>query len=126
METIMKMIFEKFRNRLPAMALASAVVLAGSALAFTQKSGQQSKCCPAAVNVLVDETSVPRVGLPSGSYAPIVKRVAPAVVKIETTTTVKDLSTQQFPGLNDPFWRRFFGDQSGQMFPPRQHGHRRL
>jgi serine protease Do len=121
----MKMIIEKFRNRLPAMALASAVVLAGSALAFTGKSADKTKCCPAAVNVPVDETSVPRSALPSGSYAPIVKKVAPAVVKIETTMTLKNLSTPQFRGFNDPFWRRFFGDQSGQMFPPRQLGPQR-
>ena len=120
MEIVMKMIFEKFQNRLPAMALASALVLAGTALAFTATSAENTKCCPAALNVPLDETSVPRAALPSGSYAPIVKKVAPAVVKIETTTTIKNLSTDQFRGFNDPFWRHFFGDHFGQMLPPSQ------
>ena len=122
MEIIMKMKFETFRNRLPALALASALVLAGSALAFTGRAVEKGKCCQTALNVPLDETSVPRAGLPGGSYAPIVKRVAPAVVKIETSWTIKNTSTEQFQGFNDPFWRHFFGDQFGQMFPPRQFG----
>ena len=118
----MKTRFERLGNRLPAMALASAVVLAGSALAFTGKSWEKSKAGGATVNVPLDESSVPRAVLPNGSYAPIVKKVAPAVVKIETTMTMKGASPQEFPGLNDPFWRHFFGDQPNQMVPPHQFG----
>jgi Do/DeqQ family serine protease len=42
------------------------------------------------------------------SYAPLVKRVAPAVVNVNTRRTVR---TSPSPLLNDPFFRRFFGDQ---------------
>jgi serine protease Do len=42
------------------------------------------------------------------SFAPLVKRVAPAVVNIYTKKTVR---AQPSPLLNDPFFRRFFGDQ---------------
>jgi serine protease Do len=77
------------------------------------------------MNVPVDETSVPRNLLPRASFAPIVKEVAPGVVQIETTTTIKNTSMQQIPGFNDPFWRRFFGDQFGQMLPPHQLGPQR-
>ncbi|HEX2113863.1 MAG TPA: DegQ family serine endoprotease [Alphaproteobacteria bacterium] len=42
------------------------------------------------------------------SYAPLVKRVAPAVVNINTRRTVRSMPS---PLLNDPFFRRFFGDQ---------------
>jgi len=42
------------------------------------------------------------------SYAPVVKRVAPAVVNVYSKRTVK---TQVAPFMNDPFFRRFFGDQ---------------
>jgi serine protease Do len=42
------------------------------------------------------------------SFAPLVKRVAPGVVNIYTKKTVR---TQPSPLLNDPFFRRFFGDQ---------------
>ena len=42
------------------------------------------------------------------SYAPLVKRTAPAVVNIYTKRTVRTLPS---PLFNDPFFRRFFGDQ---------------
>lgn len=58
--------------------------------------------------------------VPSGpilSYAPVVDRVAPAVVTIRSSKRVR--SPQQFPFLNDPFFRQFFGgaiprNQGGQ------------
>lgn len=43
------------------------------------------------------------------SYAPLVKKVAPAVVNIYTRKTVK--ARQVAPLFDDPFFRRFFGDQ---------------
>ena len=107
------------------MALASAVVLAGTTLAFTNKTAGIIPAHVAALKVPVDETSVPRDALPRGSFAPIVKKVAPGVVKIETTTTIKNTSIQQSPGSNDPLWKRFFGDQFGQMVPPHQLGPQR-
>ena len=41
------------------------------------------------------------------SFAPVVKEVAPAVVNISTTRVVQQRVS---PFLNDPFFRRFFGD----------------
>jgi len=57
----------------------------------------------------------------------VIKKVTPAVVKIETTTRIENTMQQQMPGMDDPFWRRFFGDQfggmpRGQMAPQIQHG----
>jgi len=62
---------------------------------------------------------VNRDTLPQGSFAPVVKKVAPAVVKIETTTTVNSPPMADMPGMNDPFWRQF-----GRMLPPEQQGPR--
>ena len=42
------------------------------------------------------------------SFAPVVKKVAPAVVNVYSRRTVETRS----PFFNDPFFRRFFGDQS--------------
>ena len=48
------------------------------------------------------------------SYAPVVKRVAPAVVNVYATRKV----TQQVsPMFNDPFFQRFFGDGGPQGMP---------
>ena len=41
------------------------------------------------------------------SFAPIVKRVAPAVVNVYASRTVEQRVS---PFFNDPFFRRFFGD----------------
>ena len=111
----MKKLLCSLPGRLVGFVVAGVLVLAGSALAF---NASKDKSDGPTVNVPVDETAVPRDGLPRGSFAPVVKKVAPGVVKIETTTTIKNASIQQLPGFNDPFWRRFFGDQFGQMFPP--------
>ncbi|HEY8965769.1 MAG TPA: Do family serine endopeptidase [Candidatus Methylacidiphilales bacterium] len=45
------------------------------------------------------------------SFAPIVKKVAPAVVTISTTKNVKEAPMAAFPFANDPFFRQFFGGQ---------------
>ncbi len=119
---IMKTIFCKLRNGRRALAFIAAVALAGSALAIAHET--ESKSQAPSVNVPLAETPVPREGLPTGSYAAIVKKVAPGVVKITTTTTIHNTALQQFPGMNDPFWRHFFGNQFGPNFsgPEIEHG----
>jgi serine protease Do len=72
--------------------------------------------------VAVDEKPLPRKEGGYTSFAPVVKKVAPAVVKIVTTTTIKHTGAEPDFGFNDPFWRHFFGDQFGQMQPHRQFG----
>src|SRR5262249_32277395 len=46
------------------------------------------------------------------SFAPVVREVAPAVVNIFTRTVVQSRNRAQSPLLDDPFFRRFFGDAS--------------
>ncbi|WP_321389981.1 Do family serine endopeptidase [Emcibacter sp.] len=46
------------------------------------------------------------------SYAPIVKKAAPAVVNIYTKRVIKTRSTRS-PFFDDPFFRRFFGEGLG-------------
>jgi len=89
--------------------LAGSLALAGPALA---NDPPKDKSNGPALNVALDEAPVPREGLPRGSFAPIVKTVAPAVVQIEVTSTANDNSNPQFPG----------GDLFGQPFPRNQSG----
>ena len=58
------------------------------------------------------------------SFAPVVKRVAPAVVNVFTRKTVKQRSISPF--FDDPFFRRFFGDDSPLFGAPRQRIERSL
>lgn len=108
-----------------AVGLACALGLGAAVLGMDETAAKKTKSDSAAVNVPVDEAPVPRSAEPGGSFASIVKKVAPGVVKIQTTISLKGASAPQWPGFDDPFWRRFFGNQFGQNFPPRQFGPRR-
>jgi serine protease Do len=110
----MKNIINSFHVRLAAYGLVGAVVAAGAAYGLAEASQTIEK--PSSVNIPLQETSISRDGLPRGSYAPVVDKVSPAVVKIEITATVKEPGMENFPGFDNPFWRQFFGNQFGQMF----------
>ncbi len=118
----MKTILNSFRNRWAAFGLAGGVAMAGGAYTLAQSS--QTGTHAADVNVPLQETSVPRDGLPRGSYAPIVQKVSPAVVKIETTETIERPQGQEFPGFNDQLFRQFFGQALPQheSAPEVEHG----
>ena len=51
------------------------------------------------------DTAAPR------SYAPVVKKAAPSVGYVFSSTTVKSPHPELMPFFNDPFFRRFFGDR---------------
>jgi serine protease Do len=112
---IMKTKSKTLHNRLSALAIAGAMVVAASARAVDH--GSKAKSETPRVSVPLDETTVSRDGLPRGSFAPIVQKVVPGVVRIETTSTLRNTAMQEDPGMDDPFWRHFFGDQFGRMFP---------
>jgi serine protease Do len=111
----MKKLFSTTNNKAASVLLGAGLVLAGSAVAF--ETGAKDKPEHAAITVPMDESAVARDTLPHGSYAPVVKKVTPAVVKIVTTTKINEAEQQQAPGFDDPFWRHFFGDQFGQQMP---------
>ena len=120
----MKKIFSHFGNRLAALALGGAVILAGSAVAFTQKPKAEHYAAPT-----LDQTPIPRDTGGHTSFAPVVKKVAPGVVQIYTTTKARPTSFNGAPGGDmDDFLRRFFGDPSQGRMPrrnmpaPRQEG----
>ena len=62
-------------------------------------------------------TSNPAV-MPVASYADVVSKVAPAVVTIHASRRVRQ--PQQFPFIDDPFFRRFFGNPRQQQPPAEQ------
>jgi Do/DeqQ family serine protease len=57
------------------------------------------------------------VGL-QNSYADLVSRVSPAVVTIRSTE--RSRPAQQFPFMDDPRFRDFFGDRTPQQQPPQR------
>ena len=60
--------------------------------------------------------------MPVASYADVVSKAQPAVVTIHAQTRVRQ--PQQYPFMDDPFFRRFFGERGQQQTPnqPRREG----
>jgi serine protease Do len=121
----MKRIFQNAGNRIAAIVLGGAVVLAGSAFAFTQKPKTEKVSLPP-----VDERPIAREAGSHSSFAPVVKKVAPGVVKINTSARIRNTAYNEGApdgGMNDML-RRFFGDQFEFRGPrrnfnmPRQQG----
>ena len=114
----MKRIFQKVSNRIAALTLGGAVVLAGSALAFTQKPKAENFNAPP-----LDERPISREAGSHASFAPVVKKVAPAVVKVFTTTRIHNTGFNGMPDNNmDDMLRRFFGEQFEGRTPRRNRG----
>jgi serine protease Do len=124
----MTKILDRFNVRLLALGLGAAALVGGSALAVSHTDTTKPKAPDASAKVEMDESPVSRAAGPYTSFAPIVKKVAPGVVKIVVTTKATNVSAPEGFGFNDPFWRHFFGDQFGRQMPkgpfntPRQHG----
>ncbi len=109
----MKRLFHSLNNRFAALALSGALVLAGSAVAFTQKPAAK----PTPVNLALDERPIARATGGRTSFAPIVKKVSPGVVKVFTVTKVHNTAfSGGMPDMDD-FLRRFFGDQFEGRLP---------
>lgn len=107
----MKRIFQRMSNRLTAITLGGAVVLAGSAVAFTQKPKTESFRPPP-----VDERPISRDLGGRTSFAPVVKKVTPGVVKVFSTMKLRNTAYDGTGPDMEDLLRRFFGDQ----FPGRQ------
>jgi Do/DeqQ family serine protease len=56
--------------------------------------------------------------MPVASYADVVSKVAPAVVTIHSQMRARQ--PQQYPFMDDPFFRQFFGERAPQAQPERK------
>jgi Do/DeqQ family serine protease len=66
-------------------------------------------CSP--LTAYAQRKSPPAREVAQGSFAPIVRQAAPAVVNVYVRSRVQEFSS---PFANDPFFRQFFGDQFGR------------
>jgi len=121
---------DRILHRLP-MVLGTALLLTLSTAAVTSSNNSKGDPKPAKavpIKLVVDERPVARDVKIGTSFSPIVKKVAPSVVKVTTSTKVRQPAYQEFPGFDHPFFRRFFGEEFEQRAPrrqqniPRQHG----
>ena len=108
-------------NRRPTLLVACVLALAGAFAAGAQSVKGESR---PAVAVKRDSTPVNRGTLEAASFSPVVKRVAPSVVKITTSTKAKRVAANpnQFPGFDNPMFRQFFGGRVPEIQTPPQAG----
>ncbi|HVS53520.1 MAG TPA: DegQ family serine endoprotease [Vicinamibacterales bacterium] len=106
-----------FFTRRRGFVAAGAFALAGVLAAV---HGAQANANPA-IALKRDAQPVTRGQLERASFSDVVKRVSPSVVKITTETKAKRIATggsqfgNQFPGADDPMFRRFFGGRMPEL-----------
>ena len=134
-KTFMKNTIQSTLRRVPRAVLSTALVAVLTSLALAAKQGDKEEGPPpnrkAPVTLTVDERAINREGKNLTSFSPVVKKVAPSVVRVFTSTKAKYSSTQEMPGFDNPFFRRFFGEDPEESVPnnrrrnfrpPPQHG----
>jgi serine protease Do len=100
------------------------VALGSLSVLITLQAASLGGAAPASVGanpapwLTIQETPINRELKAATSVAPVVKKVASSVVNIYSTVTIHERPNQLF---NDPFFRRFFGEQFGGQTQPRSH-----
>ena len=102
------------------------LLTAGVSALLTARAGDQPPAKTKSMGLVIDDHPLARDARAGVSYAEVVKRVMPSVVKEEVTTAAKEASVDM-PGLpDDPFFRQFFGLPFGggrqRVLTPPEHG----
>ncbi len=102
----------QFRRTTAILTLVAASIGGGLIAAFAVATRTNS---PVAVTARADTSnSVQRVNQLSNSFADVIEKASPAVVKISMTRIIKASEQQSSnPFMSDPFFRQFFGGQGG-------------
>ena len=96
-------------------SLVIAALVAVGAVGWVAASGRfdRSENKRPTVSVTVNDSPLERQSKMSASFSPVVKKVAPSVVNVFTTKTVRNPMPEITPFFDDPFFRRFFGSPFG-------------
>ena len=108
----MKRAIREYAQKTRLAIVLAAVLGAGAHFAFQSAHATDEKA-KSAPQVHVDQTPVNRDTKTITSFAPVVKKVSPAVVRVDIVGKVKEAEVGMSP-YDDPFFRRFFGDQLPQ------------
>ena len=114
----MKETIRQFASRSRTVLVTGALIVACLSAAFPRFVVAKEDAKPAHVQLVVDSAPVTREPKSATSFAPVVKKVAPSVVKVFTTSTLKNPGGGQLP-FDNPFFRRFFGEDEEGALPRR-------
>ncbi len=95
-------------------------VIAGLILGLIISSQFSSQAYAKTQGSKISEQSIDLLTKTGRAMAEVTAAVKPAIVNISTTRTVK-ISGGMDPFLDDPFFKRFFGDNFGRQRQPREH-----
>ena len=103
-------------------SLIIALLVACGAIGWVAASGRfdRSENRRPTVSVAVNDSPLERQTKFTSSFSPVVKKVAPSVVNVFTTKTVRNPMPEITPFFDDPFFRRFFGQPFGDNEGRRQ------
>ena len=99
-------------------ALSSLMVLCALQAALLADAAPEPAKANPAPKLNIQDTPINRSLKAATSVAPVIKKVAPSVVNIYSTVTIRERPN---PLFSDPFFRRFFGEDSGDQTQPRTH-----
>ena len=122
----MRQTFRKLPFKARLALLGGAILMIGSTVAFSRLAENDDTRAP--VRLVVEEAPVKRDGRFTSSFAPMIKKVSPAVVNVFTSTAARQNTSQNRSPFDDPFFRRFFGDdlpgggEQRRFRTPRQNG----
>src|SRR5437588_10824204 len=109
----------QFRRSTAVLTLLAASIGGGLIAAFAVATHTKA---PIAVTARAD-TNTQRVSQLSNSFADVIEKASPAVVKISMTRIIKASEQQSNnPFMSDPFFRQFFGGQGGRPRDQREQG----
>ena len=117
LENDMSRIWQFTFSRRPA-ALNGLVVFVALAITWPAGAAPAPGRSNAPPRLTIQDTPVGRELKAATSVAPVVKKVAPSVVNIYSTVTIRETPN---PLFNNPMFRQFFGDDSGSRRQPRTH-----
>ena len=106
--------------------LAGTLAVGASGLAWIHPSQAKEAAATVPIRLSVNDQALSREGRGT-SFAPVVKKVTPSVVKVFVTTKAKNIPSMDVPSM-DPFFRQFFGDGFGpggnkrSFQTPKEHG----
>src|SRR2546427_7126226 len=101
----------------PFLARVCGLVLLAAVQTAALAAGRSTINPPPKLNI--QEAPLSREVKAATSFAPVVKKVAPSVVNIYSTRTIRE-QPQMNPFFNDPFFRRFFGPEFDEQTRPRK------
>ncbi len=102
------------------------LLAAGVSVILTAHASDQTPAKAKSMGLVIDDHPLARDAKSGVSYAEVVKKVMPSVVKVEVTTAAKESSVEVPGSQMDPFFRQFFGNQFGggrqRILTPPEHG----